>query len=200
MHEEKSHAASEEEKEGINFPTYFSNGDKVDEQMQTILDVMDPIDPLTMDDSVMAERIHYLVRRTLNKCSEEDSDQSDEEPIALENGHRPSTSRLPSAEATTPIAKSTFMVQEPQRRSVHFLNLEEIREKSDMTKENPTINLKFDQPSEEALGLFLSMHQQFDPLNQYDYKSQAPSTNPPMEVHIEKQCCLFSTMSHIQER
>ena len=50
-----------------------------------------------------------------------------------------------------------------------------------MTRENP-VNLKFDLPSEGALGLFLSIYQQFDPLNQYDYKSPAPSANPPMEV------------------
>ena len=69
LHEEKSLAASEEEKEVINFPTYFSDGDKVDEQIQTILDDMDAIDPLIMDDTIMAERIHNLVRRSLNECS-----------------------------------------------------------------------------------------------------------------------------------
>ena len=83
--------------------------------METILDDMDPIDPRTMDDSVMAERIYNLVRRTLNECSQQGSDQSDEEPITLENGNRPPTSRLPSVEPTTPIAKSTPMVQVPQR-------------------------------------------------------------------------------------
>ena len=50
-----------------------------------------------------------------------------------------------------------------------------------MTREN-LINLKFDQFSEEALGLFLFMYLQFDPLNQYDYKSPAASANPPMEA------------------
>ena len=53
LHEEKSLAASEEEEEVINFPTHFSDGNRVDEEIQTILDEMDPIDPMTMDDSVI---------------------------------------------------------------------------------------------------------------------------------------------------
>ena len=61
LYEEKSLAASEEEEEVINFPTHISDGDRVNEEMQTILDDMDPIDPMTIDDSVMAERIHNLV-------------------------------------------------------------------------------------------------------------------------------------------
>ena len=78
FHEEKSLAASEEEEEVFNCPTYFSDGDKEDKQMQTILDDMDSIDPLNMDDSVIAERIHNLVRRILNECNQQDSNQSDE--------------------------------------------------------------------------------------------------------------------------
>ena len=114
LHEEKSLAAyEEEEEEVINFPTHFSDGDKLDEEMQTILDDVDPIDPRTMDDSVMAEKIHNLVKRTLNECSQQDSDQSNEEPITLENGNRPPTSRLPSVEPTTPIAKSTLRFKDP---------------------------------------------------------------------------------------
>ena len=126
--------------------------------MQTIFDDMDPIDPLTMDDYVMAERIHSLVRRTLNECNQQDSDQSVEQP-ALENSNRPFSSRLPSIEPTTSIAKSTTMVQGPQWRSVHFPNLEEIREERDMTREDSPIDLQIDHPSEEALGLSLFMYQ-----------------------------------------
>ena len=113
LHEEKTQL-EEENEDIIMLPLHFSDGDKVDEEVQSILNDMDPMDPITLDDSVMVERIQDLVQRTLNEFSRRDTtNDSEESDQNAERGSNP-PSRLSSIEPSTPIAKSTPRTEAPK--------------------------------------------------------------------------------------
>ena len=84
------------------------------------------MDPITMDDSVMAERIQDLVQKTLNECSRRDITNDSGESDQIAEGGVNLPSRLSSIEPSTPMAKSTSKTEAAKRRSVHFPNLEEV--------------------------------------------------------------------------
>ena len=152
-----------EEEEEIELPKRFSDGDTVQEEVQELLNELDPFDPTRLNDDVMSQRIHDLVVRTAalsrSKIENEDAATANED---LEN-HPLRVPPTPGVPLGSPLARSTPVTEVDRRRSVRFPNLDIVQEEPEDNDRG--IEIKYDHSPLNTLALFMSAMNQKHSLN-----------------------------------
>ena len=190
LHERRARMEDLEEEEEIELPKRFSDGDTVREEVQELLNELDPFDPIRLNDDVMPQRIHDLVERTAalsrSKIENEDAATANEN---LEN-HPPRVHPTPGVPLGSPRAKSTSITEVDRKRSVRFPNLDIVQEEPE--DHDRGIEIEYDHPPLDTLALFMSAMNQQNPLNQYEIPSS--STGKGLDRNRLPNSCLSKIM------
>ena len=187
MERTKGQEELEEEESMLELPSHFSEGNEVQDEVQEILNELDPIDPVTRKDDVMTKRIQELVERAavLSQSQAEIKGNGSSEDSQLTCPPSLYREGTPSTSIETPLAKSTPFAPAQQRRGVQFPDLEKVEEKEES---HQSVHIHFEDPPLDTLALFMSMLNQPHPITQYiippsidDLESQTPGDNDKEE-------------------
>ena len=171
LHESRARMDELEEEDEIELPKRFSDGDTVQEEVQELLNELDPFDPISLNDDVMSQRIHELVERTAalsrSKIETEDAASTNED----QENHHLRVPATPGVPLGSPLAKSTPATEMERRKSVRFPCLDMVPEEPE--DDDRGVEIKYDHPPLDTLALFMSAMSQQHPLNQYEIPSSS---------------------------